>query len=259
MNRKITLFALFIIGFVFPLSKAYSQFDAKYSLQVGLSSMNIIGNNPATEPMWYVDGQGNHVYGGSLNGSYLGGMIKLIISMDSAEKLTIPVGFEYTLLDGMYNYPYVDTTNIYRQRYLNNYKFSADCFKIYLGANYVVKRFPIAHGKLYMGAEAVTTFITNVERKRDTYFVTYDSMTTHIDKKDNAVRLGGVFRLGINGKIINNFYADINCGVGIMNLIGRNNSRGELLTPTKNTPSYVETKESLVYTFQLVMSVQYRL
>lgn len=84
----------------------------------------------------------------------------------------------------------------------------------------------------------------------DTLDVTYN-----IINKKSTTRMGGVIKLGIDGELWDPWYVNISIGLGVMNLFGRKDARGELLTPIRLN----EYKENYVYNLLFSMLIQYRL
>ena len=76
-----------------------------------------------------------------------------------------------------------------------------------------------------------------------------------IAPKDDAMRIGALLKLGVEGRLRDNFYINAGGAIGFMNIIGKNNNRGELLTPI----AMFETQESNILSLQVFILIQYNL
>jgi hypothetical protein len=65
--------------------------------------------------------------------------------------------------------------------------------------------------------------------------------------------MGGDVKIGFDGNIISDLYINANIAFGVANLLFRDDSRGELLTPT----AIDETKESIVSTMRFGLLLRY--
>jgi hypothetical protein len=241
-------------------NRLFSQFNEKYFLQFGLTTLHVLGDNSATKPIIESNFNEQSIVGGSFNGNQPGLTLRLIMALDSTERLTVPIGMDLTYFEALERYP-VPTDSIYNLgNVLVKYKHTIINPTIVAGVNYTLVSYPKIKGKIFAGLEARASFFVNPNLQTKLEFLTLDStFTVDTNAKASAFRLGGAFRFGIEGQIFKNWKANISGALGIINIIGRNNERGELLTPFKKTALYYEDKESYIYNFLFTMSVIYSL
>jgi hypothetical protein len=242
------IFIIILISFFSNIS--YAQFKNKIFIAAGLSTVEIMGDNWGKLPILQRDTSKADIIGGGFTGPQTGFGLLLTMIPDEKENFRIPIGFDYYLYNAAQRVPY--TRNI-------TYQFHHDInvYNLNLGLNYVLLRLSLAEAKILTGIEARTSFISG----QDFNTAIEDRTVTTPDKiirqpaKANTVRLGGALRLGIEGHIYEQWYLNINYGIGVMNLLGNDNSRGELLTP-KIDPEKTENK---VWNFLFSFLLQYRL
>ncbi len=249
-SQIIILPALFACIFFYMTLTAEAQFKTKYSVSLGINTITIMGNNAAVKPMFE---RGSDVFGGSFNGPQTGLSIRFFMTLDEDEDFVMPIGLDYNFYRGLERYPISKFISIKRRH-------EVDIPVIAAGLNYNFWRWPLAKAKAYVGMEIRGAFVSQGSLEdTEEYFQLDSTYTTTINTKDAAFRLGGALRLGIEGIVYERLYVNFSGAVGVMNLIGRDDERGELLTPFKELPLYNETEEQLLAWFQYAFTLQYRL
>jgi hypothetical protein len=244
---------LFIILFIIISYSAFSQLG-DIRLAAGISTIQILGNNIGTKPFVYETG-GNTIYGGSYDQAQPGIRLEATMPINQAETFEIPFGLEYNFFMGRERTPFGARSDI-KMRHDN------DVLTFSLGLNYSFYKFnPLdAEAKFYAGLDTRTTFILQGTYSQiGTSEIPDPSLSFSFKTKPTTIRFGGNLNVGINGKLMDPLYVDIKAGLGIMNLVGRNDYMGELFTLGRKNITYVETKESMVYTFNVAMMLQIKL
>ena len=226
-------------------SKDQKAFSNIY-LGIGLAGDNVFDSNPAWDPI-----NSKSVIGGSFDGVESGIAVHFETNLDKKSHFMLPVSFENIWMDA--NEQYVRAA--YDREY---WKHSINCQKIGTGLNWVFFTFPFKDCKAYMGVEAKLFFINGevFKVKEVKQIAGVDtSFSRSFKTKDDAVRLGGEYKLGFRGQLTGNFY--VNCFLGIQahNLLMRDDSRGQLLTPI----STYETKEEVVWGLHYNFSIEYKI
>ena len=247
LKREFKIIILFA-ALLLCVNEANCQFS-NVSLSSGLTTIKIIGDSPNSSLMIPHDLSKPTIIGGSFNGTNSGIALRANIALNKKGDFTIPVGLEYFFLWAAESTPLGKSTKQYAKN-------TNTIPTITLGFDYKFFKFPFADVKAYAGVELRASFIQSGELN---YIINYgqidsiDNRTFHI--KPPAIRGGGALKLGVDGQIVDNIRLNVNFGLGILNLIGRDNKRGELFTPSK----LYENFESKVYVFNFDFLIQYQL
>jgi len=253
-----SVWIVLIIGLI-QSGNSFGQLTG-FRVSGGLSTMEIIGNNIAEYPFVFVKPEGK-LYGGSFDQSQNGIRLEAVFPLDTGEIFEIPVGLEYHLFQG-------------REKEWMEYKsdvrlmHDVDVASLTFGINYSfleIKPFNYK-AKFYLGVDTKINYFFNARFKSIAfYYQIKDTVTTIYQTKDPAMRLGGEVLFGLNGELYENINIDFRVGLGLLNLLGKNDDRGELLTPNKliksqeNEQLYLEPSEGSVFNFHFMMMLQYRL
>ncbi|MCL5991692.1 MAG: hypothetical protein M1419_06270 [Bacteroidetes bacterium] len=230
-----------------------AQFSKGFSLGWGMKTTELIGSNPASKPFSEPDPNKPPLFGGGFDGPQPGMELLFEFPVGENNNFTIPLGIDYTFFQGLQRIP----LTYFVLQDLDN---RIDISSISLGLNYAIKKYDIANAKFYVGLEAKTSFVGKNVFTIVTNYRNLDSIEIlESSLKESCVRLGGSLKLGLEGEIAQNWYVNIHGTLGILNLVGRNDSRGELLTPYRKTSFSFENQESLVFTIQYSFLIQYRL
>ena len=248
--RKVFLAILFIASAFIFVAPAMSQFK-NVAVGIGIQTTSILIDNPANWPILERDTGVKHDVGGGFKGSQLGYSIRADIPVDTGNRFTIPVGFDYTIFEAKQRVPIMPQTTLFMRHTIN-------VPTIILGLNYKLFKFPIANVWGFVGIETRSSFILPENFYVEMEYRAYDSVYVNNSKaKSNAFRFGGDFKFGFEGEISKPWFVNVNAGFGAMNLFGRDDARGELLTPI-GPPLTQETSESVVWNFHFGLLLQYR-
>jgi hypothetical protein len=243
VSKKIIFLSLF-----FLLTMASMGQLKNLSISAGISTIEILGNSPNSALIVNRNPDVATV-GGSFDGTQPGMGFKISTSIDENNIYMIPIGLDYYFFEGLERIPAPGN-------YTSKWKHTAGILSLSAGFNYGFVKFPYANVRGYAGIEIRGTKVNQGELVQTT--IDSKTNTTTVDvisTKENAYRLGGALYLGFVGDIVSPWYINTYIGIGIMNLVGRDDSRGELLTPFK----YFETNESIIYNLHFSLLIQYRL
>ena len=250
---KVFRVSIIIIVLSITLSiNSYAQLTG-FKVSAGLSTIEIIGNNIAQYPLIWNKPEGK-LYGGSFDQSQNGFRLEAIFPLDTSEIFEIPVGFEYIFFRGRERLPMSEVSDI-------KFKHDIDVAVVTLGFFYTyydIKPFKL-RAKFYTGVDTRTSFIGQGRKETTLNYSIDKPEKISINTKESAIRFGGALMFGLNGELSDNVSIDFRAGLGLMNLLGKNDERGELFTPQKETSDYKESGETTVYDFHFAMLFQYRL
>lgn len=247
MRNNFKLTALFLGMFLIIAGTSYSQLK-NVTVSAGLVTTQILGDNPGTWPIIERDVNKNHDIGGSFNGNQPGFGFRLNFPIEKEGKFTVPIGLDLIYFRALERVPIAQKTTLFLQH-------SVSVPTGTLGLNYFFLKFPIANVRAYTGIEARGSFLQQGTFYRR--FENRDSVNAIVidtKAKDGGFRLGGALKLGVEGEFIAPWYVTTGVSLDCMNLIGRNNDRGELLTPMKS----FESAEGLVYNIHFIFMIQYK-
>ncbi len=243
LRLTILIFSVFFINY-----SLFSQFK-NLSVTSGISTISILGDNPGAKSIIERDTTKEPIYGGSFKTPQACFSFQVNVGLDDENKFIVPLGFEYVYFNALERIPAATQLTVYLR-----HSISVPTF--YTGFLYQFMKFPLANVKAYAGIEARASFVQEGVFYRRFYYHALDSSFIYESKtKDAATRLGAVVRLGFQGEVVDPWFVNFSAAYGIMNLIGRDDKRGELLTPLTN----FETKESMVFNLHFALLIQYRL
>ncbi|MCX6153824.1 MAG: hypothetical protein NT007_06680 [Candidatus Kapabacteria bacterium] len=237
-------------------------------LGAGLSNMWVIGDNLGSKPLSsYLAAKQkmNIVFiGGGFNGVQVGLGLFSSITLDSSKNYYMPFGIDLTFFDSRERFP-VDSGKSVYEAFL---KHDIIVSSLYVGLQRNLFLIPYTGAHVYAGFDLranifATGSYSAILRKNGNDIILQD-----INTKPVAVRFGGSLKLGIHGNIVKNVIFNPYVTVGVMNILGRNNNHGELLTPTNNSqdpndgsPVSVSYKENESYlsTFQFCLLLQFKM
>ena len=230
-----------------------AQFVKGFSIGWGLKTTEILGDNRAKLPFAQSDPNKPPAFGGGFKGPHQGMELLFDFPVGENNDFSIPFGIDLIFFQGLQRIPQTYYT-------LQDMEHNVNVSSLSLGLNYALVKYKVANAKIYMGLEAKTSFIGSNEFTIITTYNKLDSVEiVKLSLKESCVRFGGSVKLGLEGELSDNWYVNIIGSLGIMNLIGRDDSRGELLTPYKKNSIIEEIKESFLYTLQYSFIIQYRL
>lgn len=230
-------------------SKPNLERHFKYQLSLGYTGLILFSDNPGAKPMLERDSTKKQVVGGSFDMAQPGLQFQLLYPIDKAEKWKVPIKFEHYFFHAAEIVPL--------SRYIRyDLEHKVQITAISLGLNHYFFKAPFANVNFFAGAEIKANMLSDNEYN---YFQdhkiddTRDTSVT-LSPKKACQRIGAAFHLGFEGEVESPVYVIANAAVGSMNLIGKDDERGELLTILN-----YEDKESTVFYWQIVFAIQYRL
>ncbi len=239
-NSIIILFLMFL---AFGLS--FGQFK-DLSVEFGVEPTTIFGNKAATSSPRTVTA--DETLGGGFFGFQNAITLKTVWQLDSKGKFAIPFGLEYVFYRSLYRIPYTASVTFYLRH-------AIDIPTLTLGFRYNMFKLPFANVNAYTEFDVRGAFVGKSNYRVRIDYTNYDSVFIKDNSFKNAVsRFGTGLRLGFVGEVVHPWYVNIFAGVCYVNLLFKDDARGELLTPTNTN----ETKENPVYNFFAGFVIQYR-
>lgn len=240
---------LIILLLILSNSYAYAQFSKNLFPAIGISTVKILGDNPGALPILQTDTTKEAITGGSFDGAQPGVDFRLTYTLDDDKTFRIPFGMDYSFYEANERIPASQFVTI-------KLTHSLETASIYTGFHAVFLRFPLADAKAYAGLEARGTLIHNAKYRYREVYATDGTANKDItiESKKDAWRFGGLMRIGIEGEINKSLQINTSAAFAILNLLGRDNKRGELLTPFAT----FESEESIVYNFHFSLLIQYK-
>ncbi|ROL61633.1 hypothetical protein D9V86_04755 [Bacteroidetes/Chlorobi group bacterium ChocPot_Mid] len=232
---------------------AYGQLSG-FRVAAGLSTMEIIGNNIAEYPFIWVTPKGK-LYGGSFDQSQNGFRLEAVFPLDTGSVFEMPVGFDYHFFQGREKEWIEYNSDV---KLMHDVDVAALTFGLHYNF-YEIHPFEYK-AKFYLGMDMRPSLIFNARFKTiSNYNFIGDTITNVYDTKSSAFRLGGTLQFGLVGELNKDISIDFRAGLGMMNLLGKSDERGELLTPSKTREDYREAGESSVFDFNFMMLLQFKL
>lgn len=256
---KIKTLVLFVVFLSFGIQNiSYSQLFKEYFVGFGIITTNILGDNPAKNDIVSSFVDATQVLGGGFNLTQSGMEARLTLPLNS--NFNIPFQIDYTFFStkelSTVGYEEISGADTISVLDIHKYHNKLNIFGISTGLHYIFKELPIANAKFYTGLELKANYIHSYDFKHRIENLTFPERSENkkYDKKDDVFRLGAVYRLGVYGRLHNDWDVNISGSVSALNLLGRDDSRGELLTPF----SLFTRQESIVYNIHFSMLIQYR-
>ncbi|MBS1538605.1 MAG: hypothetical protein JST20_12750 [Bacteroidetes bacterium] len=238
-----------------PITRPYSF--PEIQVGVGLVTSWLNGANSASDIIFPKDTV--HSIGGGFNGQQPGIALRGIFIMDADRRFRITTGLDYIWYTGL--------QRIEGPGYTFYARHTLEIPTVILGFEYAFLTLPLANAKIYAGVDARYSFVTDGSFRRRVVYKNFDKIddTTIASKPyygnqaypqfETQSRLGASLKLGIEGELLDPVYVNISGSYGAINLVGRNDIRGELLTPSKEV---AETQESVLGNIFFTMMLQYR-
>jgi hypothetical protein len=219
----------------------------------GISTAWINGANQAREPMTpeillNVSDSTAILPGGSFDGQQAGIGTRFRFNLGDSTDFSLMLGADYLFYRGNWRIP-LQTGSVMQEH-------AVDMTVGVLGLEYVVLKFNKL-ARLYTSAEARASYLHssfyNWQFKKTNGELIQERGST--DAKPSAFRLGAALRLGVTGEFREGWIVDTSIGYGAINLAGRDDVRGELLT----TSNDFETKESTLGNILFSLMIMYRI
>ncbi|MGQ9819648.1 MAG: hypothetical protein ACUVQ1_06970 [Candidatus Kapaibacteriales bacterium] len=236
---------LFAVAVVFCLNSVGRAQIKNTSIEFGMMPTLVVGNDKITSPL---ASSTQNYRGGGFFGFNNAFFLKAIFEPSLNSRFSFPVGVEYIFYRAYHRVP----ISRFVAAYLTH---SIDLASVNIGTRYSFFKLPFANVLFFGELTFAGNFVgaSNYSVRLDYELLDSSSLKTVVGKQ-SVFRLGGGIRFGFLGEIESPWYVNIFTGVNYVNLLGRNNSRGELLTPT----NVFEPIENPVYNFTLGFSIIYK-
>ncbi len=227
-------------------------------IYAGLSTMTILNDNAAVKKFEDRSNPDKDVYGGSYQEIQSGIDFHIVVPLDENDLFRLPIGIEYMMFRSKEYLHYIVSGRPGDDIYISNQN---DLISIYSGIHYVLMKYKPYDVNLSIGLELKATYNTNIETMIERRYHNGDIEKYHFyeaidngQQKADAMRIGSFLKINGEGRLLNNLHANIYFGLGIVNLIGLDDSRGELLTPVKEG----EAAENMIMVYQIGFQFKYR-
>lgn len=215
-------------------------------IALGLTTSWLNGANPAGATIFPKDTI--NTIGGGFIGQQPGIAVRGLFIMDSARRFRVTAGLDYIW--------YTGPQRLEGAGYTFTARHTIDVPTAVLGFEYAFLKLPLANAKIYGGIEARYAFVSDGTFRRKVVYKLVDKIQDEtFSTKTDVQRLGAALRLGIEGELLDPVYVNISGAYGAVNLLGREDTRGELLTPT----NLAEKQENILGNIFFTMMVQFRL
>jgi len=223
-------------------------------INLGFNTFRLVGDNPATEPIFVKRDNKLPHSGGGLNYIEPGVDLSATLFLDDNKIHRIIAGGEYISMNGK------EAASIENVGYKYAYH-KVSFIDAYMGYHFSFYKAPFQNVRIFAGLEFMFNNIILNELERGFKILPgnesshyADSQYVEIYKKEPAFRIGSRIRVGFEGRIKENIYITASTTLGIYNLINRNDATKELFT----IPRSLDTKESFQPFFNFLISFQYR-
>jgi hypothetical protein len=169
--------------------------------------------------------------------------------VDEKSTFYVPFTFEYSFFTGR--------ERLNRSQYIVEiWSHSLNVFSISSGLQANFYKMDFANAQIYAGIEGRISFLSKFDYRSKRYYLEADRQELWVVKpKEDATRIGGTFRLGVEGKLRDLLHVNAGFALSSLNLIGKDNERGELFSPSAIT----EVQESTINTLQVFILLQFNL
>lgn len=233
-----------------------------YYLGLGLTTLSLLGDDLAKNPLAPVAPTTGDEFaqyaGASFVGQQSGIALRFVWSPSSDRTVRVPFGMDLHFYSGRDRVIISSSTRMFLRNDLT-------VVTAVSGLEYTLLQLPLARAHCYGAIDLRGTYVPGSSY---TAQIEYDlfpqfSRTEIRVQKSDAIRFGGALRIGVDGQIDTDgnadspWYVNISTGLAWMNLIGRDNARGELLTPQPNP--ITEIQENVTSNFFINILLQYQL
>ncbi len=262
--RKITSVISIIILTAIAASRAFAAYPEEtddnpfsvYYLGLGISGSAFPSSSSAWKNISFSIDPNDHVIGGSFDGMESAVRASLTTNIDRKSRFLMPISYEYLFLRAGEVLYYNLTPEL---NYYGNFLHRIDVQKFSIGLDWQFWQTPFKDVNIYLGVDFKGLYIFNQNFSREDVRIEGDNVVSKdkfpYNAKENALRFGTEGKFGFRGHIINKLYINAFVGYEYFNLIGRNDKRGQLLTPFART----ETKEDLINAWHYYLSIEYKL
>lgn len=243
--KKILILNILLIT---TINIAYSQLFKNISTAIGLSTTQVISDNPASRSIQPTGDTEPIVFGGGFIGAQPGLELRVTVPLDEDARWRVPIGFDLQFYDAKERIPI--GRNIEDRRF-----HSFEVYTPYIGLSYVLQDLKYLEARTYASVEVRTAMISNIVSRleEDYFFLDQFDTTVVYPTKGNATRIGGILKIGVEAMLFKPLELNASVGVSLMNALLRDHNRRELLTPFK----IFETKERFVWNLNFSLLFQY--
>lgn len=240
-------FIILLVVYFFFFGNYYLKSQLKnISVEFGMLPSLVVWNDKITSPL----GSSSQNYRGggffSFNNAF---SFKTVFKPFANYHFSFPIGFEYIFYRAYHRVPISPFVTAYLTH-------SIDLPSINIGSRYSFFKLPFANVWTYGELNLSGNFVGSSKYSVKIDYQLLDSSSAKaVIGKTSVFRFGGSLRFGFLGEIDGPWNVNIYSGLNLLNLLGRQDSRGELLTPS----NIFEPKENPVYNFQLGLSIIYNL
>jgi hypothetical protein len=246
-NLKIGIFAIVLL--ITSYGSINAQHETKLNIGAGIITTNILGDNRAKLPMVATNDDEEAYTGGSFKYSQPGILVKFTMPLENNEDLRFSGNLGYIMFGGRERI-------VINKNIVHLLRHNVDMLNIGLGAEYVWANLDFANAKIYSGLDLQGYYVHGIKAELYEDYLNnenFDDILYTIPAKSSGMRFGGNVKLGVEGILRDNFHVNLGASVGIMNLLGRDDERGELFTPL----TLLEDKENIVSVLQVFILIQY--
>ena len=227
------IYSFIIACLAFLPSQADSLFDGATSVGFGITTFLLNGTNPANQKIFPKESEG--AIGGGFPNWQSGFSLKGTLGIDKKNNYRIPFGLDYYIMNGVQRLP--------DKFYTIQASHTIHIPTLFAGFEYSFAELPLANAKAYAGVDLRLSMMAPTELEVNLNYEKPDFPdTTRFFGKSSAIRFGTGFRLGIEGVVEDRWSVNISAGYTTFNLLGRDDDRGELFTPS----SITESMESII-------------
>lgn len=240
---------LFVITIAFT-NGLYSQLFTNPRLSFGVVTTNILGDNRAKLPMVATDDEENAYTGGSFGFTQPGLRFLATFPETTNDDLRFNASIDYLFFSGRERI-------VINRNIVHLLRHDVNLLGFGAGADYVLLDLGFANAKFVAGAEIKGYYLHGISAEIYEDYLnenSNDNVYKHTPKS-SSFRLGGSVKFGVEGRLRKNIFVNAGVGLGAINLLGRDDARGELLTPL----TLFENSEALVSTFNVYILLQYNL
>lgn len=259
--KKFAYLALTIVTFMSINSAIFAQWPYKVFLGGGISTVQFDSKNRSALDYFPVDSaqiSSGKWGGGSLDMAQAGIDIHGEMDMDSLGRHIVPFGLDISFLTARERFSGDDNDLSYDLKMV----YSTTLLGFYAGYDYAIFMLPKAKAKVYIGGEVRGNLIagSSVEFTQKYFREAGDSTDViKYDGKKNTFRLGGNIRLGVIGQLKKDLNINASIAYGALNILGRDDARGELLTFRKSNDTFTEVKENILKALNVSIVLEYRI
>lgn len=240
---------LFLIVFALALTASKAEEGYTYDIGFGIKTSYILGDNAARAPIVRTDTNAAAIIGGSFEMVQPGLEFRFTSPIFNNFRLMFNYGIDF--FSGRERIPLGPFISDFYHHRVNLHTFN-------LGIQYVYAKIKVADSRFYVGLEPQLTLVnpTKYYYKRDYRIQNELDVEINAETKEATTRLGGLLRLGVDGRLKDDIYVNISGGFSMINLIGADNARGELLTIE---PSFSQQEtENLLQMVHFSIMLQYK-